>query len=114
MAKDLKLGFAALKAPSAGVLIVFCDDSLKIGAATRKILGRTADSVARAAKAEHFTGRGGAALDIVLPPDLQVSRLTVIGAGKIDGFKSKDFLQLGGAAAGRLPSAGGQAMVVGD
>jgi leucyl aminopeptidase len=114
MAKDLKLGFAPLRAPTAGVLIVFCDDSLKLGTATRKILGKTADSVSRAAAAEHFTGRNGGALDIVLPPDLKVSRLTVIGAGKIDGFKSKDFLKLGGAAAGKLPSAGGQAMVVAD
>jgi leucyl aminopeptidase len=114
MAKDLKLGFAPLRAPTAGVLIVFCDDSLKLGAATRKILGKTADSVSRAAAVEHFTGRNGVALDIVLPPDLKVSRLTVIGVGKIDGFKSKDFLKLGGAAAGKLPSAGGQAMVVAD
>jgi leucyl aminopeptidase len=114
MAKDLKLGFAPLRTPTAGVLIVFCDDSLKLGAATRKILGKAADSVSRAAAAEHFTGRNGGALDIVLPPDLKVSRLTVIGAGKIDGFTSKDFLKLGGAAAGKLPSAGGQAMVVAD
>jgi leucyl aminopeptidase len=114
MAKDLKLGFAPLRAPTAGVLIVFCDDSLKLGAATRKILGKAADSVSRAAAAEHFTGRNGGALDIVLPPDLKVSRLTVIGAGKIDGLKSKDFVKLGGAAAGKLPSAGGEAMVVAD
>jgi leucyl aminopeptidase len=114
MAKDLKLGFAPLRAPTAGVLIVFCDDSLKLGAATRKILGKAADSVSRAAASEHFTGRNGGALDIVLPPDLKVSRLTVIGAGKIDGFKSKDFVKLGGAAAGKLPSAGGAAMVVAD
>jgi leucyl aminopeptidase len=114
MAKDLKLGFAQFRAPSAGVLIVFCDDSLKIGAATKKILGKTADSLSKAAAAEHFTGKSGATLDIVLPPDLKVSRLTVIGAGKIDGFKSKDFLKLGGAAAGKLPSAGGDAMVVAD
>ena len=114
MAKDLKLGFAPFRAPPAGVLIVFCDNSLKIGAATRKILGKAADSVSRAAAAEHFTGRSGGALDILLPPDLKVSRLTVIGTGKIDGFKSKDFLKLGGAAAGRLPNAGGHAMVVAD
>ena len=114
MAKDLKLGFGPLRAPSAGVLIVFCDDSLKIGAATRKLLGKAADSVARAAAAEHFTGRSGGTLDILLPADLKVSRLTVVGAGKVDGFKSKDFLKLGGAAAGKLPRAGGHAMVVAD
>jgi len=114
LAKDLKLGFAPFRSPSEGVLIVFSDDSLKIGAATRKILGKVADSLPQAAAAEHFTGKSCTALDIVLPADLKVSRLTVIGAGKADGLKSKDFLKLGGAAAGKLPSAGGDAMVVAD
>jgi len=86
MAKDLKLGFVPFKAPSKGVLIVFCDDSLKFGTATRKILGKAVESVARAAAAEHFTGKNCATLDIVLPADLKVGRLTVIGTGKTDGF----------------------------
>ncbi len=114
MAKDLKLGFGPLKAPSKGVLIVFCDDALKIGDATRKLLGKAAELLPQAAKAEHFTGKSGATLDIVLPADLKVSRLTVIGVGKVDGFKSKDFLKLGGATAGKLPNAGGEAVLVAD
>src|SRR5262249_8066476 len=114
MVKDLKLGFAPFRAPAKGVLIVFCDDSLKVGAATRKILGKVADQLPAAAAAEHFTGKSGAALDIVLPADLKVGRLTIIGAGKTQGLKSRDFLKLGGAAAGKLPSAGGEAMVVAD
>ena len=114
MAADLKLGFAPFRAPSRGILVVFCDDSLNIGAATRKILGKVADSLSKAAAAEHFTGKSGAVLDIVLPADLNVSRLTVIGTGKTNGLKSKDFLKLGGAAAGKLPRLGGDAMVVAD
>src|SRR6516165_6587602 len=114
MAKDLKLGFAPFRAPSKGILIVFCDDTLKVGAATRKILGKAADQLPAAAAAEHFTGKSGAILDIVLPGDLKVGRLTVIGAGKTEGLKSRDFLKLGGVAAGKLPSAGGEAMVVAD
>jgi len=114
MAADLKLGFAPFRAPSRGILVVFCDDSLNIGAATRKILGKVADSLSKAAAAEHFTGKSGAVLDIVLPVDLNVSRLTVIGTGKTNGLKSKDFLKLGGAAAGKLPRAGGDAMMVAD
>jgi len=111
---DLKLGFGPFRAPSEGILVVFCDDSLNIGAATRKILGKVADSLSKAAAAEHFTGKSGAVLDIVLPVDLNVSRLTVIGTGKTNGLKSKDFLKLGGAAAGKLPRAGGDAMMVAD
>src|SRR5258708_36101303 len=114
MAKDLKLGFAPFRAPSKGILIVFCDDSLKVGAATRKILGKAADQLPAAAAAEQFTGKSGAALDIVLPADLKVGRLTVIGAGKTAGLKSKDFLKLGGAAAGKAPTQGGDVTVVAD
>jgi leucyl aminopeptidase len=114
MAKDLKLGLAPFRAPTKGVLIVFCDESLNIGAATRKILGKAADSVTQAAAAENFTGKSCSALDIVLPGDLKAGRLTVIGTGKTDGLKSKDFLKLGGAAAGKLSSTGGDAMVVAD
>ena len=114
MANDLKLGFAPFRTPSKGVLVVFCDDSLKFGAATRKLLGKAADAVALAAAAERFTGKSGGALDIVLPGDLKVGRLTVIGAGKTAELKSKDFLKLGGAAAGKAPSAGGDVTVVAD
>jgi leucyl aminopeptidase len=114
MAKDLKLGIGPFRAPSKGILIVFCDDALKLGAATRKILGKAADQLTAAAAGENFTGKSGASLDIVLPADLKVSRLTVIGAGKTEGLTSKDFLKLGGAAAGKLPGAGGDAMVVAD
>src|SRR3984893_7919491 len=114
MANDFKLGFGLLRTPSKGVLVVFCDDALKFGTATRKILGKAADSVARAPEAERFTGKSGSALDIVLPADLKVGRLSVIGAGKTAELKSKDFLKLGGAAAGKAPSSGGDVTVVAD
>ena len=39
MTNALKLGFGPFAAPVRGVLIVFCDDGLKFGSATRKALG---------------------------------------------------------------------------
>jgi leucyl aminopeptidase len=114
MSSDFKLSFAPMRTPSRGVLIVFCDDALKFGAATRKILGKAADSVARAAEAERFTGKGGSALDLVLPAELKVGRLSVIGAGKAAELKARDHLKLGGAAAGKVPASGGEATIVAD
>ena len=114
MVNDLKLGFGPLKAPAKGVLVVFCNDALKLGAATRKLLGDAADLLTRAAEAEHFTGKSGTALDIVLPPDLKAARLTAIGCGKSAELKSKDFIKLGGAAAGKAPASGGEITVVAD
>ena len=104
MTDALKLGFGPLKAPAKGVLIVFCDDALKFGPATRKALGSAADLVARAAKTERFTGKSGSALELILPEGLKVARLVVIGTGKASELKPKDILKLGGAAMGKLPT----------
>ena len=95
MSDALKLGFAPFAAPTTGVLIVFCDDALKFGRATAKALAPAADLVARAAKAEHFTGKSGSTLELSVPEGLKVARLVVIGAGKRagGGLAQKDFLQ---------------------
>ncbi len=66
MSDALKLGFGPFAAPAKGVLIVFCDDALKFGPATGKALGSAAGLVARAAKAERFTGKSGSALELIV------------------------------------------------
>src|SRR5258707_9218787 len=111
MTDALKLGFGPFAAPAKGVLIVFCDDGLKFGPATRKALGSTAELVARAAKAERFTGKNNSAVELVVPAGLQAARLVVLGAGKTSELKPKDFLKLGGLAMGKLPSSASDATV---
>ncbi len=101
MTDALKLGFGPFAAPAKGVLIVFCDDGLKFGRATAKALGSAAGLVARAAKAERFTGKSGSALDLIVPEGLKVARLVVVGAGKTAELEPKDFLKLGGARHGQ-------------
>jgi leucyl aminopeptidase len=100
-----KLGFGSFSAPAKGVLTVFCDDRLAFGPATRKALGRAADLVSRAARAEGFKGKSGSALDLLLPEGLKVDRLLVVGTGKASEFKPSDAVKLGGAAMGRVPKA---------
>jgi leucyl aminopeptidase len=120
MTDALKLGFAPFAAPAkmgpSGILIVFCDDGLKFGPATAKALGAAAGLVARAAKAERFTGKSGTALELIVPEGLKVARLVVIGAGKVSGSKTagleqKDLLKLGGLAMGKLPLAASEGTV---
>src|SRR5476651_2565111 len=118
MTDALKLGFGPFTAPAklaaTGVLIVFCDDGLKFGPATTKALGALGSAnglVARAAKAERFTGKSGSALELSVPEGLKVARLVVIGAGKLAELKPKDFLKLGGAAMGKLPKSADAGLV---
>src|ERR1700690_4007095 len=113
MTDALKLGFGPFAAPAkmgpSGVLIVFCDDGLKFGPATARALGSAAGLVARAAKAEHFTGKKGSGLDLIMPEGLKVARLAVVGAGKPGELTPNDFVTLGGAAMGKIPMSASEA-----
>jgi leucyl aminopeptidase len=110
----LKLEFAPLSTPAKGVLVVFCDESLKFGPATRQILAETGDLVTRAAAAERFKGKRAATLDIVAPTGLEVSRLVVVGLGKVRELKARDFVKLGGVVMGKVPKSAEEATVIAD
>src|SRR5204863_770514 len=92
MADAPKVAFAPFATPTKGVLVVFMNGELRLGAATSKLLGRNHDLVARAASAEKFTGKLGAVLDFLAPAGLQAERLIVIGSGT----QTPDFVKLGG------------------
>jgi len=110
MPDDLKLGFAPFSSLH-GVLVVFCAQNLKFGPATQKALAPAGDLVRRAAAADRFTGKSGAALDIVAPTGLNVPRLIVVGTGKDGALKQKDIVKLGGIAMGRLPATAATATI---
>src|SRR5436190_1754442 len=112
MAETRNISFGPIAASAGGVFIVFADDHLQFGPRTRAVLGSAADLVARAAKAERFTGKSGSALDIVAPAGLKAARLIVIGTGKAADRKPQDLVKLGGLAMGRVPSAATEATVL--
>ena len=114
MADGPTIGFSPFAMPSAGVLIVFCDDALKLGPITRGLLGPAAALVARAAAADRFKGKSGGTLDLVVPGNLKVARLVVIGCGKPAEMKRKDFVKLGGVAMGKVPSGASSATIVAE
>src|SRR4051812_46662268 len=114
MSDATKLGFSGFAAPARGALVVFCDDKLAIGAATKRLLGRAAELVKRAAAADKFTGKPGSALELVAPAGLKVSRLIVLGVGKPNEMKAFDALKLGGKALGKAPQSAPEATIVAD
>ncbi|MGJ4939014.1 leucyl aminopeptidase [Bradyrhizobium sp. HKCCYLS1011] len=111
MSDAVKVGFVPMSAALRGIVVVFCDESLRIGPATAKALGLAPDLIKRAASAGQFKGKDGAVLDMLAPEGIQIQRLIVIGTGKPkdsnkDGkdkdLKDKDFLKYGGSLAGKL------------
>ena len=114
MSDGVTFGFNPFTAAPKGVLIVFCDDSLKFGAASRKLLEPAGDLVSRAAKAERFTGKNGSAIELPVPEGLKLPRLVVIGTGKTSALQPRDFLKLGGIAMGKVPVSASEATIVAD
>src|SRR3981189_876197 len=114
MPDAVKVGFVPFSAAPRGILVVFCDDALKLGAAARKTLGGEANLVSRAAETNQFKGKSGSVLDILAPQGLKVSRLIVVGAGKLSAIKDNDFLKLGGAAAGKLRAGDDAATIIAE
>jgi leucyl aminopeptidase len=110
----LKLGFATFAPPTKGVLVVFCEDGVKLGSLARKAIEPTGDLLDRAAAADQFKGKNGSTLELVAPAGLDVSRLIVIGVGKARDLKSQDFVKLGGIAMGKVPGAASEAIIVAD
>jgi len=111
MPDAVKVGFVPFSTAPRGVLVAFCDDTLKFGAATRKTLGGVANLVKRAAATNQFKGKKGATLDILEPEGIKIQRLIVIGTGKPTELKERDFLKFGGVLAGKLNS-GSEAVTV--
>jgi leucyl aminopeptidase len=114
MPDAVKVGFVPFSTAPRGILLVFCDDTLKFGPATRKALGAAVDLAKRAAATNQFEGKIGSTLDILEPEGLKAARLIVIGAGKLSALKDKDFLRFGGVAAGKLRAANHAAIVVAE
>src|ERR1700731_2386469 len=114
MPHAVKVGFVPFSAAPRGTLVVFSDDALKFGAATRKALGPAADLVGRAAATNQFKGKSGSTLDILAPEGLKASRLIVVGAGNLSAIKDNDFFKLGGAAAGKLGAGTGAVMIIAE
>jgi len=113
MTDALKLGFTPFTRLR-GVLIVFCGENLKFGAATQRALSPTGDLIRRAAASERFTGKSGSTLDIVAPTGLKFPRLVVVGTGKDSDLKRRDLLKLGGMAMGKVPGVAPEATIVAE
>ncbi len=110
MPAALKFDFTTFARPQ-GVLVVFCEENLKLGPASQRIVTPMGDLLRRAAAVDRFTGKSGSSLDIVAPVGLDLPRFVVIGIGKANDRKSRDILKLGGIAMGKVPAAAASATI---
>ncbi|MGU3494655.1 leucyl aminopeptidase [Xanthobacteraceae bacterium A53D] len=114
MSEPLTIAFAKSGAAPKGVLIVLIDDALNFGREAQKVLKPALAQITRAIEADRFKGKLGSALDLIAPDGLGVSRLVVLGVGKVLDLKTSDYLRLGGIAAGKIPGGTTAASLLAD
>jgi len=111
MAEAKKPGFVPFTTPKKGVLVLFCDDRLKFGPASRKALAPTGDLIHRAAAAERFSGKIASTLEVAMPAGLSLARLVIVGVGKPANLKPRDVVRLGGTARGKVSPSAAEATI---
>ena len=115
MSAELTLEFAPIALPAKGVLIVFCEEGLKFGAAAAELLeaGRRPDRARRGGRALQGQERRG--------PGYRGARRASrcrgwswSGSGKAGDLKSQGLVKLGGVAMGKVPSREEDVTIVAD
>jgi leucyl aminopeptidase len=114
MPEAAKVTFVSYASPARDVLVVFCDDALTFGPATRKALGAALAQVKRAIEAARFKGKSLTALELLVPNGLKAARLIVVGTGKSSDIKDGDFIKFGGAAMGRVPASAKDVLIMAE
>lgn len=105
MSQQLDVTFVGLDETLQSVAVVFAaqdDDALVLSEYAENLNSKAAQALTKAGKAVKFTGQSKGAVELVVPPKIKCDRLIVFGTGKTDKAKSIDWVQLGGAAAGKV------------
>ncbi|MCJ8144126.1 leucyl aminopeptidase [Ancylobacter sp. A5.8] len=118
MPENVKISFAKLPAAPEGVVVLLAVEVAggvpALAPSGDAVLAPAGDLFVRAAGADRFEGKSGSALDLISPPGIGASRVLVVGAGKAAEMKALDWLKLGGAIMGRLPSSAKEVSLVLD
>jgi leucyl aminopeptidase len=105
MSGAVKIAFGPLSAPKGNALVVFVGADMKPAPAVTAEFGDLEPLIRAAAKASHFSGARGAALDILAPAGLDASRLLVVGVAPRKDSAPLDFVTLGGFTFGKVTGA---------
>jgi leucyl aminopeptidase len=102
MSKPAVFSFADIKPVSQGVLILLAEEGAPLSRAGKKLDKTSGGAISRAVKQRKFKGKKKSSLDILVPEKLGLSRLLIVGTGKLKDYSDNDWLLLGGQIRAKL------------
>jgi leucyl aminopeptidase len=98
----ITISFSDVAVPRSGALVLILFEGAKLGEFGSKLNARLKGTLAKALKAESFTGRADECVELLAPAGTTLSRILVFGAGEAAKVKAVDFERLGANVVTRL------------
>jgi leucyl aminopeptidase len=112
MSKQTAISFAELAPVKQGAVVILAEEGGALSPVGKALDKTSGDAVSRAAKQQKFKGKKKSSLDILVPEKLGLSRLLVIGTGKLKDYSDNDWVDLGAIIRSRLTGRDGPVTVV--
>lgn len=112
MSKTPAVSFADIKMPTQGVVAIVAEEGPSYGPLIDALNAESGGVIDRAQKIRGFKGKTGSSIDLIAPAGLELSRLLIVGAGKLDDYKQADWLALGGKIRGMLSGRDGDTATI--
>lgn len=98
----MKISFADISFGKSGALAIVVTEGATPSGVAADLDRKTGGAIKRAMKAAAFTGKSGSSLDLVAPQGVTVSRIILMGAGKIADLSATGMENIGGELIGKL------------
>ncbi len=102
MSKPTAFSFANISPVKSGVLILLSEEGALLSKTAKALDKTSGGAISRAVKLRKFKGKKKSSLNILVPEKLGLSRLLIVGTGKLKDYNDNDWLELGGQIRARL------------
>lgn len=102
MNKPTAITFSDISPPKSGVVVVLAEEGPRLSPAAESLDQHSNGAISRAIKVDQFKGKKKSMLDLLAPGGLELSRLLMVGVGKLTDYTEEDWRSLGGLIRSKL------------
>ncbi|MDA7946675.1 MAG: leucyl aminopeptidase [Hyphomicrobiaceae bacterium] len=102
MSKTTAVSFTDIAPLKEGVAVILAEDGPTLSPAGKALDKASEGALTNAIKMRKFKGKKKSILDMIMPGNLGLSRVLIVGVGALKDFSEDDWVRLGGAIRGKL------------